>query len=377
MHERPHVSQPEVRQPNRVERVPVLGRMLQDRDADLVVDWLDVATGTDRCWALTATADVSGHSELGAPNDASPLLSTLVVASLDGGPGPASAAFRAASTRHWIRISLSFVHLVRSPRALLLGTAVVAMPACVPDAGSKLEGLALPEASRAALARLRFARLHRGDRVVRGDVVICGEEDQVVIGFSRKLVAAYLGRDADWLMPELFTQQSGQEVLLDVPSGQVMRLELPRGIGSEVGHPVGWVREAAGSPIWSEDLRAINRLFSDDEVRELFALRTETALPAPVATPRSEPWRLGVSVYPRMGPRSGVMIAEVIGGSPAERAGLRKGDRILAVGDLEVRTFRELKAATQRSAGPLILLQILKAGAEQPQSLAVNVDPAD
>lgn len=253
---------------------------------------------------------------------------------------------------------------------LLLGVAVAA---CVPDVASKLDQLALPAASHAALGRLRFARLHTGDRVVQGDLVICGEEDWALVGFSRKLVAAYLGRDADWLMPELFSRQSGQDVLLEVPPTQMMRLELPRGIGANAGHPVGWVRETTGTPLWSDDLRAIDKLFGDDEVRELFALRTEPAPPAPKPVDRSEPWRLGVSVYPRMGPRSGVMIAGVIGGSPAERVGLSKGDRVLAVGDVEVNSFRELKAATQGS-GPLILLRVLKAGAEQPENVAVYVD---
>jgi hypothetical protein len=254
----------------------------------------------------------------------------------------------------------------------LLGAVAVA---CVPDVESKLGALAIPDGSRAALARLRFARLHVGDRVAPGDLVACGARDNATIGFSRKLVAAYLGRDAEWLMPELFARQSGQELLLEVPSSQVMRLELPRGIGSDVGHPTGWVREATGTPLWSEDLRAIDRLFNDGEVRELFVLRQEPAAPLLKPNQPAAPWRLGVSVYPRMGPRSGVMIADVIDGSPAERAGLQKGDRILAVDGDAVSTFRELKAATLRSSSGLLLLQVLEAGAEEPRNLAVNLEP--
>lgn len=255
-------------------------------------------------------------------------------------------------------------------------TLLVMLSACVPTVGDKVEDLPMSLRSREALGRLRFARLHEGDRVERGDLVVCGEGDSVTLGFSRQLVAKYLGRDSDWVMPELFSRQSGKEVLLDVPANQVMRLTLPRGIGTEAQHPTAWVRTVQGTPLWSADMRTLERLFVDDDLEELFALRDQAA--PPVGTTQSQrqgkPWRLGVSVLPRMGPRPGVVIANVIESSPAERAGLAKGDRILSVNERSLRTFRDLKAAIQDAKGPLLIVEIIEKGKKTSARVSIKID---
>jgi hypothetical protein len=250
---------------------------------------------------------------------------------------------------------------------------------CSQDAVDKLSSLPIRKDAHAALSRLRYMRLHNHDRLEPGDLILCGPRDRVVLGFSKQLVVDYLGRDSDWLIPELFTADRGEEVLLTVPPARVMRLRLPRGIGATGRHPSAWVRELAGYPVFTADLRAIALLFDGSEVfagREDTAGRAEAArregMPAP--TMPVSAWRLGVSTLPRMGPRSGVVIATVVRGSPAERAGLQKGDRILSANGVSIGTFRELKQIIQSSAEPVLVLQVLKKKARTRQELRVELD---
>src|SRR5262245_42155511 len=117
----------------------------------------------------------------------------------------------------------------RGGMALLLLTAGLA--ACGEPAAGKLDTLGVNETTRAALGRLRWAALHEGDPVDPGDLVLCGEGDQVVLAFSRKLMSAYLGIDAEALLPELFTTVNDTEVLFALPGPALMRLSIPGGIG--------------------------------------------------------------------------------------------------------------------------------------------------
>ncbi len=257
--------------------------------------------------------------------------------------------------------------MIRPQLALALALAA----ACAPDVDDKLALLPLSETSRAALGRLRFARLRAGDRVAQADLVVCGPTDRVVLGFSRRLVEAYLGRDGGWAIPELFASQSKDEVLLEVPAGQILRLTLPRGIGGEVGHPDGWARVVAGDPLVSSDLRYVEWLF---EAGELFAVPR----PAPVAgEPKAAvppaPWRLGVEVFPRMGPKGGVVISSVLPASPADGVGLAPGDRILTLDGARVDSLADLKQAVAAARPPVLTLEVRKKDMEVNLTVTITL----
>lgn len=256
--------------------------------------------------------------------------------------------------------------------------ALLVFSACGSNAEDKLATLPMRDETRTALSRLRWQQLHDNDKLQPGDVVLCGTRDRALLGFSKSLVVDFLGRDSEWLLPELFTAEKKEEVLLAVPPKQLMRLELPRGIGSEAKHPDGWVREVAGYPLVTSDLRVIQALFTGDEVQELFALRddepTEVVEPTP-ADPSKTPdqWRLGVRVYPRMGPRSGVVVSGVLPNTPAAAAGLHKGDRIIELAGQPVSSFRELQRALSNVTKPVITLKIRKKAAKTDMETTIDL----
>jgi hypothetical protein len=247
--------------------------------------------------------------------------------------------------------------------------------ACAPDSAAKLTSLGLGPETEAALSRLRWATLHSGDRVEAGDLIVCGERDRAVLGFSKKLVVAYLGLDAEWLVPELFATVRPEEVLLAVGPKQLARIRLPRGIGTTGAHPLGFVREVTGYPVASGDARALALAFADEQ--ELFAVRDEGKPPpgpAGVPTAPDQPRRLGVSVFPRMGPQVGVVIAEVEPRSPAERAGLVKGDRIIRVNGAAMRSFSDLKQAISSTASAEISIDFVRKGGKVEEHFTLRLD---
>jgi putative serine protease PepD len=60
-----------------------------------------------------------------------------------------------------------------------------------------------------------------------------------------------------------------------------------------------------------------------------------------------------------------VLVKSVIEGSPAAKAGVQAGDILLAIGDTELKTLRDLSDALKaRAAGDVVKLR-LKRGAEE------------
>ena len=99
------------------------------------------------------------------------------------------------------------------------------------------------------------------------------------------------------------------------------------------------------------------------------------ASPGRAAEP-SSPW-LGVGIEAG---ESGVRITEIIDGTPAERAGLARGDEILALGEIRVRTPRQLVAAVARhDVGDEVELSIARGGAtiELPAVLAARLSAGE
>lgn len=252
---------------------------------------------------------------------------------------------------------------------------------CAGETSTKLDELNLTDNARAALSRQRFAPLRLGDRVEAGDVILCGEDDRVLLAFSKRLMVDYLGIDASFLIPELFPQRSESELYLLVPAAQLMRLFIPPGIGTQVPHPEARVRELSGSPKFSSDLRAVEELFDE---RQIFARTTPTvtatAPAAPTPTPTAtapeakpeKPRRLGISPFPRMGPKSGVVIERVLANGPASRSKLNTGDKIVAVNGKKVGDIYELKAEVEGSHGPEVVLSVRRRGSKGTETVTVS-----
>ncbi|MCS6851524.1 MAG: PDZ domain-containing protein [Gemmataceae bacterium] len=75
---------------------------------------------------------------------------------------------------------------------------------------------------------------------------------------------------------------------------------------------------------------------------------------------------LGVLVAPAPEGKSGIEVKEVTPGGPADKAGLKVGDRIVKVGDQEVTDVdRFLRAVAARKPGDQLQLTIARGGAEQ------------
>lgn len=110
------------------------------------------------------------------------------------------------------------------------------------------------------------------------------------------------------------------------------------------------------------------------------------ALASPVSAQRSQraqPGWIGISldietVEGKARSDSAVVIGEVRRGSPAEEAGLRAGDRLLAVGDLRgADNFRNLPERLRIEAGDRVRIRIERAGRRHDVVLRAAERPAD
>lgn len=256
---------------------------------------------------------------------------------------------------------------------------VFCIAACSTDSSGKLDSLNLPDEARAAVARLRFVPLRIGDRVSRSDMILCGPGDRVLLAFPRRLMAEYFGIDADYLLPELFDSQNDSSVFLEVPQRQLMRLYIPPGIGTNGNHPQARVREISGTPKRSGDLRAIGLLFAEQEIfaRVPVATATRTTPQSPDESRKTDerrgPRRLGIAAFPRMGPKSGVVIERAMPGGPAQRAKLGTGDKILAVNGNPVGDLFELIRELDQSRGPMVVLKVRRKQAKASELVEVFV----
>jgi hypothetical protein len=88
------------------------------------------------------------------------------------------------------------------------------------------------------------------------------------------------------------------------------------------------------------------------------------------ATPRS---RLGIAWTPRRDPSEPFMITRTMQGSPAERAGLRPGDRIVGVDGLASHEIADLSDYVLSSAGAVTLL-VQREGHSEPVETPVTLD---
>jgi hypothetical protein len=85
------------------------------------------------------------------------------------------------------------------------------------------------------------------------------------------------------------------------------------------------------------------------------------------------PSRLGVAWSPHESAAGGVRLTEVARGSPAERAGLRPGDRVLKLAEREIRSFDDFSGAVMSAVNPASIV-IQRPGEPKPQELKAELD---
>jgi S1-C subfamily serine protease len=93
------------------------------------------------------------------------------------------------------------------------------------------------------------------------------------------------------------------------------------------------------------------------------------------APPASAKAYLGIAAEPGVAGQAGVVIRDVSPESPAGKAGLKEGDRILSVGDKAVQSFQDLRDnVANHKPGDKLSLKVQRDGKEQ--SMDVTLAPA-
>jgi S1-C subfamily serine protease len=110
----------------------------------------------------------------------------------------------------------------------------------------------------------------------------------------------------------------------------------------------------------------------------LAALGIALGLTVPAAAqPAGAPAYLGVMLAPGEEGKAGVVIREVTPGSPAEKAGMKAGDRVAKVGDHEVKDVDAfMKAVSTHKPGDKLALTVERDGKEQTLTATLGERPA-
>ncbi len=222
------------------------------------------------------------------------------------------------------------------------------------SAKPRLESLGLDAELRQALEHQRFMPLHLGDSVQALELILAGENERVVLAFSRPAMKAYLGIDAELLLPGLFSVANERELYLELDGPQLIQLKFPRGIGGSGAQPDGRVRELTGGVMHSRTLKIIDAVLGDGP---------DMAQAESISSAKTR--RLGIQSYPSMGPRRGVVVMKLSAGGPAANAGMIKGDRILAVNGIPTPSLSKLRRVVANTRGATIILSIERAQLKQ------------
>ena len=106
----------------------------------------------------------------------------------------------------------------------------------------------------------------------------------------------------------------------------------------------------------------------------------------PAATQPANRYRIGLGctdVHPAvraqlgLAERQGLLVEQVMPGSPAEKAGIKQYDVVLRTNGRELRDLTELVQAVNESAGKELALTIIRRGAEQSVQVTPEPRPAD
>jgi len=85
---------------------------------------------------------------------------------------------------------------------------------------------------------------------------------------------------------------------------------------------------------------------------------------------------LGVAAEPNQAGQNGVVVRDVRPDSPAGKAGLKDGDRIIMAGDKQVKGFEDLRdAVAAHKAGDKLALKVDRDGKEQTLNVTLGTEP--
>ncbi len=85
---------------------------------------------------------------------------------------------------------------------------------------------------------------------------------------------------------------------------------------------------------------------------------------------------LGIATRANEEGQPGVVVRDVSPDSPAARAGMRDGDRIVRVGDQDVRTFNDLRqVVTSHKPGDKLPVRVMRDGQEQTVTVTLGSEP--
>ncbi|MBC6936239.1 MAG: PDZ domain-containing protein [Chloroflexi bacterium] len=178
-------------------------------------------------------------------------------------------------------------------------------------------------------------------------------------------------------------------ILVDeAPDGGVLVREVaPGGPGEEAGLKSGDILKAINDEAVSQDnIRNVLAAFAVGDVVTLSVERggetltleaTLAARPEQPSLPRSGDFRMSEQAM-LLGlwletTDDGVVVRQVMAGSPAETAGLKDGDIITKIGDTEVKQLRDiLEAARSLKAGDTLAVEVNRDG----ETITLEVEPA-
>ena len=129
-----------------------------------------------------------------------------------------------------------------------------------------------------------------------------------------------------------------------------------------------WRARAAALLVWGGVLLGTPRIEAQSAARPWLGVAMETEAPVKTggATPQREPVR------------SGVRVVHVVRGSPADRGGVREGDRIVRIGDISIASGSDvIRAIAARAIGDAVDVAFVRSGSTKSARVVLATFPSE